>query len=133
VLQLGAELVKRLRDGLILRRAVLLRGSDLVLGGGSLALHEQLGKVLGLAVGGGPLPVFRLEGGLLLSRSWVLGRRLLLGLTFGVRGARLVDPRCLGDLELLPFDVIFFDVLFLRVELEADDCLDLPNAAFNCE
>ena len=55
------EFIERLGDGFVLGAAVLFCSSNLMLGSRALALHKQLCEVFGLAVGGSPLPVLRLE------------------------------------------------------------------------
>ena len=129
----SAEFVKGLGDGLVLRAAVLFCSSDFVLGSGALALHKQLSEVLGLAVGGSPLPVFRLERILRLSSllsGWLLNRWLL---PLCYRFRLFLLSRRLFDLELFPLDIIFLDVLLLAVELEPDDGLHLADVSLDRE
>jgi len=129
----SAEFVKGLGDGLVLRAAVLFCSSDFVLGSGALALHKQLSEVLGLAVGGSPLPVLRLERILRLSSllsGWLLSRWLLpLSNWFRL----FLLSRRLFDLELFPLDIILLDVLLLAVELEPDDGLHLADVSLDGE
>ena len=115
---LHAELVERFRDGLILGRAELLSGLDLVSSLDSFASQEQLGQVLRLLVGHCPLEL----------RGII---RLGLFLTLFTL-SRLFDG--LGNLlfaELFILHVGLVGRFLLVGKLQADDACNLANLSFN--
>jgi len=80
-----------------------------------------------VSIGGGPGEVFRVERGLFLGSTLTVGRGLIgRGFTFGDLPGLLFLNWGLHLLKGLILDLLLRELLFLSLELESDDSLDLP-------
>lgn len=124
-----AELIQALGDGLDVGSVELVTVPLFEVAVDTLVVSEQLGQVLGAAVGNGPLVVRRLESRNLLLLI-VFSRRLLLLLIFISLslGLGLFDDG-LGEL----FPLVLEELSGLKVELQADDTTDLTDVLLNHE
>ena len=109
----------------------MFSSSQLMSSSNTLALYEQLRQVLGFAIGLGPLPVLDLESGYFFLAFFFSGRLLFHLLAIFVQSSFHFDN--FGLWEDFVLDFVFFDVLLLRVELEANNGLDFTNMLLNTE
>jgi hypothetical protein len=123
------------RRGTKLSRGAFSSGcADLMTSSDTLALHEELGKVLRLAVCNSPFPIFNTELGHLLLTflgRWLFSGRLFAFLTFASR--LLLDLNNLRLREHFIFDFVLINVLLFLLELKSKDGLNLSDVLLNHE